>query len=552
MLVLVHREELADQAIKQFRLWNQDAPLEVGIEMGEQECSGWEKIVIAGVNTLGRANSRRLLKFSPSAFDVIVCDEAHHSAAPSYLKVFDHFGLRDSGNKKLLLGVTATPFRADDKQLVPGVYQDIIYMMQPLEAIEEGWLCDLRSFRVEKTGTDLDLVVTRADDFAEDQLENAVDNRIRNGLIAKEWKRLAGNRRTIVFAVTVKHAQNLAAAFRDYGVTAKAVWGEDPEREVKINAHKEGTLQVLCNCAVLTEGYDDWRIECIVMARPTLSRVLFVQMIGRGARIEEGLTNLVEARRNGLPISKTECIVMDVVDNTKKHDLITLPRLFNSKLDFHGKSLTEIHKQAKPGEISNPYLNSTELQQVERVKVRIKEVDLFRGTRRQYLLGVNRPGAVEVPVLPSGSGSVRYWEDSPGEWRVAGTIDGGALEVGATFTESQARTKAQELASRRIGPTRLEFPVKWKPKRSKPSKPRRQMAPCPYCKQRMRVGGLQNHMKARCPKRLAGVHPAGLASPSSKQSNLSKVAPTPAPELHPNVSGDQTLPGHKNEPILEK
>ncbi len=379
MLVLVHRKELALQAAAEFRKWNKDSGLKVGIEMGDSESTLGQKVVIASVQSL----ERRLYRFPPSGFDVIVCDEAHHSAAPTYLRVFDHFGLRDPNSKKLLLGVTATAFRSDNKKLVPAVYQDIIYTKDILQAIEEGWLCDLRSFRIEKTGADLDNVTLRTGDFAEDQLERAIDSPIRNGLIAKEWKKLAGNRRTIVFAVTVKRAQNLAAAFRDFGVTAKTVWGEDPERDAKISDHKAGALQVLCNCAVLTEGYDDWRIECIVMARPTLSRGLFVQMIGRGTRIEKGLANLVEARRKGIPISKSECLIVDVVDNTRKHDLVTLPTLFNSRIDFHGKSLMEVRKQAKPGEISNPYLNFKELQLLERAKVDVKEVDLFKGATRK-------------------------------------------------------------------------------------------------------------------------------------------------------------------------
>jgi ATP-dependent helicase IRC3 len=381
MLVLAHREELILQAQAQFRRWNRDRTLKVGIEMAGHESSRSDDVVICSVQSIGRANSGRLWRLPPYDFDVIVCDEAHHSAASTYLRVFNHFGLLESDNEKLLFGVTATPFRADDKALVPGVYQEVFRVMDILDGIEEGWLCDLRSYRVEGTGSNLDQVRTCADDFAENQLENVVDNRIRNGLIAKEWRRLAGKRRTLVFAVTVRHAQNLAAAFRDYGANAEAVWGDDPQRQQKLLRHKQGTVQVLCNCAVLTEGYDDRGIDCIVMARPTLSRVLFVQMIGRGTRVEEGLTNLVEARRDGRPIRKPECVVIDVVDNTKEHDLITLPRLFSSTLDFQGRSLNDIRRQAHPGQICNPYLNAAEIQQVERTQMRVQEIDLFRGAR---------------------------------------------------------------------------------------------------------------------------------------------------------------------------
>jgi len=537
MLVLVHRAELAEQAYEKIRHWNPDLGVRrVGIEMGKDKCTGWEKVVIAGVQTVGRINSERLLKFPPNFFDVIVCDEAHHSVARSYMNVFDHFGLFEPDNEKLLLGVTATPYRADEKKLVPGVYEDIIYDMPMLRAIEEGWLCDLRSFRIKETSTNLDGVNTRADDFVEDELGRAVNTRERNGVVVRDWKKLAGNRRTIVFAVTVKHAQELAAAFRDCGIEkVEAVWGEDPDRKSKLEAHKEGRLEVLCNCAVLTEGYDDWGIRCIVMARPTLSKVLFVQMIGRGTRIEERRNNLVEARQNGLPISKTECLVIDVVDNTTKHDLVTLASLFNSNIDFHGKSLTEVRRQAGPGGIPDPYLNSADLQKVAQIKTRITPVDLFKGAKRKYSWGVNRAGTIVVPVKPPGAGEVKYWEDSPGRWRVVGTIDGVPLEVGATFTKTEAELKAQELASHRIGTPRATRLVETRPQ------PRvRQVAPpktaqgeqraqtwgsitpdvqarerglpdgyarCPYCRQPVREGRLRKHMRTKCPERTIGLDP---------------------------------------------
>lgn len=113
--------------------------------MGKERCYGLERVVIAGVQTIGRRRSRRaglrrISKFRPHIFDVIVCDEAHHSAATTYKEIFEHFGLFDPNNKKLLLGVTATPFRTDDQQLVPRIYQEIIYEMPILQAIDQGWL----------------------------------------------------------------------------------------------------------------------------------------------------------------------------------------------------------------------------------------------------------------------------------------------------------------------------------------------------------------------------------------------------------------------------
>jgi superfamily II DNA or RNA helicase len=387
MLVLVHRSELAIQTYKKIQAWNPDLPLaKLGVEMGLARCTGWEKVVIAGVQAVGRADSLRLLKFRPGSFDVIVCDEAHHSVTPTYRNVFDHFGLFVPKNKKLLLGVTATPYRADDRTLVPDIYEEVIYNMPLLQAIEAGWLCDVRGFSI-RTMENLDSVVLGDDDFVLDQLSEQINNPSRNGLIAREWARLAPNRKTLVFAVTISHAMQLAAAFSEYcHVEAAYVWGGDPDRKAKIEEHKKGSLQVLCNCQVLTEGYDDWGIECIVMARPTLSKVLFVQMVGRGTRIEDELSkrhlNLNQARENGFPISKTDCMIIDVVDNCKKHDLVTLASLYNRGVDLGGKSLTEAAKMTQPVAITGQYLNPTDLQKIDSIKTHTEEVDLFRGARK--------------------------------------------------------------------------------------------------------------------------------------------------------------------------
>jgi superfamily II DNA or RNA helicase len=504
MLVIAHREELLFQARSQFRRWNPDLQAgHVGIEMAGSESARQHKVVIASVQSL----VRRLWRFSPEDFDVIVCDEAHHSAASSYLKVFDHFRLREPDNKKLLLGVTATPFRADDKELIPGVYQGIIYEMPILQAIQEGWLCDLRSFRIETNGVDLDQVKTRAGDFAEDQLEKTIDTPVRNGVIVKEWQKLSGSRRTLVFAVTIQHAQHLAAAFGDYHVKAQAVWGDDPDRGEKLREHKRGEIQVLCNCALLTEGYDDRGIECIVMARPTLSRVLFKQMIGRGTRVEEGITNLVEARWNALPVTKPECHIIDVVDNTKRHDLVTLPSLFNITRGFQGKCLTEICKQS--GEITNPYLNSAELQQVERAKVHVEEVDLFRGRRGESsgaTDGVKKVDSFIPKIEPPGSGFIKAWEDNNGFWKIEGIIDGVQCFLPG-LTRDEAKSKAEALASRKFTPPPLP-PVPRRPwrfkKKSQFKKKLPPMTVCPNCRQPVGTQRLQRHLEYKCPKRIPG------------------------------------------------
>ena len=155
------------------------------------------------------------------------------------------------------------------------------------QGIETGYLVDLIGIRV-GTKTDLDNVHSRAGDFAEDELADAVNNPERNALIVKEWYKHAYGRKTVAFTVDIQHALDLAAAFQAHGVQAQAVWGNDPLRADKLARHRNGGLELLCNCAVLTEGYDDPTIRCILLAKPTKSALLFTQMIGRGTRLDEG------------------------------------------------------------------------------------------------------------------------------------------------------------------------------------------------------------------------------------------------------------------------
>ena len=332
VMVLVHREELAAQAADKLLRWNPD--LRVGVEMANRysDVDGIfpDTFVVASVPTLGRRGSARIKKFLPDEYDCIVSDEAHHSSSPQWRNVLTHFGLTEPGGTILSLGLTATPNRSDGTGLRQN-FDEIVFDMGIREGIENGYLVDLRGIRV-NTKTNLDKVKTRAGDFAEDELADAVNTVERNAIIVKEWMAAAYGLKTVVFTVDIQHAVDLAAAFCKCSVPADAVWGSDPDRKSKLHRHRTGQITVLCNCAVLTEGYDDPGIKCIVLAKPTKSTLLFTQMIGRGTRIDDG---------------KSDCIILDVVDNTSKHSLVTMPSLLGlpANLDLKGKSVIKAKEQ---------------------------------------------------------------------------------------------------------------------------------------------------------------------------------------------------------------
>jgi superfamily II DNA or RNA helicase len=383
-VVLIHREELAHQAFEKLQKCNPD--FRVGLEMGDSSVNPLDcDVVVASVPTLGKEGNPRLQKFDPAVWRKIVCDEAHHSIAPSYKNVFRHFGVLDDGlcgdgqdrSGRLLLGVTATPNRGD-KQGLGLVYDEIVYQMSILDAVRDGWLADIRGIKV-RTNSSLDGVRTRAGDFALNDLEDAVNNEERNHLIAQAWCKYGDGRQTLVFAVDIEHAKQLAATFQAYGVSAEAIWGDDPYRKEKLEMHRDGKLTVLTNCNVLTEGYDDWRIGCIVMARPTKSQLLFVQMAGRGTRIPEGVDNLKSWIDSGRAVAKRDCLLIDIVDNTSKHSLVTLPTIFGMtpKIDLKGASVLNAVKQFEEAKLEYPDVDFQNLEAIDELDTYTELVDLF-------------------------------------------------------------------------------------------------------------------------------------------------------------------------------
>jgi ATP-dependent helicase IRC3 len=374
-LILVHREELAQQAADKFKKWNPD--LRVGIEMGDNVSSPDDDVIVAGVQSIGRDGSDRINKFKPNDFGCVITDEAHRSAAESYLSIYDYFGLRKPDNKKLCLGVTATPARSDGQGLGL-VYDEIVYNISILDAIKQGWLVDVRGYRVNTT-TSLESVHTRTGDFARNELEEAVNNSERNHLVVQSWLKHAPDRTTAVFAVDVAHTKELAKTFRAYGVDAEGVWGGDPARADKIKRLRNGKLKVIVNCELLIEGFDCWQIDAIVLARPTKSALLFTQQIGRGTRLPEGVDNLLDWRRQGKALSKEDCILIDVVDNTSRHSLVTLASLFGigPKIDLNGASVVTAVQQFEQAKANNPDIDFSNLTTLDELESYVEMVDLF-------------------------------------------------------------------------------------------------------------------------------------------------------------------------------
>jgi superfamily II DNA or RNA helicase len=429
-MVLVHREELATQAKDKILQWN--PTLRVGIEMADSYANDNDDVVIASVPTIGRVGSKRLSKFVPNEFGLITIDEAHHSTASSYQTIFRHMGCLDDLSNKLLIGVTATPNRADNQGLGQ-VFDEIPYQYSILDAIRDGYLVDIRGIKISAPYVSLDSVGVLAGDFVQGDLARTVNTPRRNADIVARWKFVAkkdtGYRQTVAFCVDVQHAKDLDAKFTKQGIKAAAIWASDPDRAEKLRAHRQGDIQVITNVGILTEGYDDWRIECIIMARPTKSSLLFTQMVGRGTRIPDGISNLKLAIRQGLVLLKKDCIVLDVVDATSKHSLVTLASLFGlaPKADLDGKTITEALEIVEQVKSKRPEIILDEMKNINQLTN--EQVDLFKDktpveVEQNTKLKWNKVSDTEYRIqLPMGE-SVRVFKDVLDKWEIKGVVCG--------------------------------------------------------------------------------------------------------------------------------
>lgn len=291
-----------------------------------------------------------------------VVHNCHHDRAVSRTRAIEVI------NPDWLIGLTATPERGD-KLGLDKVYKEIVHHVSLIEMIVANRLCQLIGVRV-STETDLDGVHVRAGELAENELAEAVNTDERNQIIVDAWKEHASDRdKTVAFCVDTAHAESLRDAFRASDISSEMVLGTTPSEERRdiLERFHEGEIQVLCNCLVLTEGYDEPGIKCIIMARPTKSRPLYVQCVGRGARTSPG---------------KDNCLVIDVVDVISRHKLQSLPSLAGKdELEggkINGGSIEDLDDDREDGEI----FNLTEFAEKRMVKLKIKSqfVSLFESS----------------------------------------------------------------------------------------------------------------------------------------------------------------------------
>ena len=302
--ILAHRDELTAQNREKFGRVNPGVSTSV-FDAKEKSWAG--RATFAMVQTLSRDAH---LDTMPT-LDLLVVDEAHHAASPSYRRVIDRVLSRNP--RALIFGATATPARSDGKGLRE-VFSNVADQITLGELIAVGLLVPPRTFVID-VGAQSALAQVRrtATDFDMTEVEAILNKTPITDAVIRHWREKAGDRKTIVFCSTVAHAQCVADALNAAGVRAVLIHGElsDAERKVRLAEYETGEAQVVVNVAVLTEGYDYTPTSCVVLLRPSSHKSTLTQMIGRGLRTVD------PAEHPG--VVKTDCIVLDFGTATLMH-----------------------------------------------------------------------------------------------------------------------------------------------------------------------------------------------------------------------------------------
>lgn len=315
-LILAHRGELLDQAADKIR---KITGLACAREQAENSSlTALESVTVGSVQTLMREH--RLHLFKPDRFTHVFVDEAHHAVSDSYRKVLDYF---DQAN---VLGVTATADRADRRGLSE-VFDSLAYEYGMADAIHDGWLCPIEAQMI-PLKLDISSVSIQSGDYAAGQLGDALEPYL--DAIADEMARICQDKKTVVFLPLVRTAKTFAKKLNARGLAAREIDGQSPDRAESLEDFQLSKYKVLCNSMLLTEGWDCPDVDCIIVLRPTKSRALYCQMVGRGTRLADG---------------KDKLLLLDFLWMTGRHDLCRPASLLGASSDVEAR-ITEMVEEA--------------------------------------------------------------------------------------------------------------------------------------------------------------------------------------------------------------
>lgn len=357
-LFLAHRGELLFQAKKTIEL---GLGLQCQMEKAELKINddlfGKSPVVLAMVQTLNtkmKNGFKRMSKLNPMEFGLVVADEAHHSCADQFKNVINY--MRQNPDLRVL-GITGTPDRADEEALGQ-IFETVAFDYEIIDAINDGWLVPIEQLMVTIDGLDFSKIHTTAGDLNGAELAQVMEaEKNLQGVAAATLDIVKDTKRTIVFTVSVKQSEILSDIFnRHRAGSSNWVCGKTPEekRSQMLRQFSEGEIQIMVNCGVLSEGYDNPAVEVIVQARPTKSRALYTQQVGRSTRPLPGLVDGLpdaETRRAAISSStKPNCLIIDFAGNSGRHKLMTAADILGGKVSDNAleKAIARMKRLGKP------------------------------------------------------------------------------------------------------------------------------------------------------------------------------------------------------------
>lgn len=407
VLWLAHREELIDQAVNSLKKVGLHPLVEKGQSRARPDfVSGISNVVVASVQSM---KEDRLGLWDPSDFRLIICDEAHHSTSKSYRRIFDYF----VGSR--IMGMTATADRLDGANL-GRVYETKAHEYNLRQAVRDEMLVplkvnrlnvdppiDLRDLKVVGSGDKADFAMGALDQRVTDSAEILI-----SAIMKDRWSPDGlGNHPAILFAPDIHSAETMAACFRSSGVTAEGISHKTKNRRDKVRSFRKGRFQVFCNSMLFTEGTDFPFVSRIILCRPTMSRGLVMQMLGRGMRLPDD---------NPLSAGKVECVALDFAWLLDKHKLVHPVQLYDdSSIDREVMQRAQKIMEDRGERDIEAALEAAEKEQAvvvaQRVRLQQRQVQVRK-------ISYDPLGTMEVLGLPKMQTNTMAQFDPPPEWMI--------------------------------------------------------------------------------------------------------------------------------------
>jgi len=371
IMMVAHREELINQGAEKIEIVTGEKS---DIEMGDQWATSnnffASEIVVSTIQTqIAGRDGGRMTRFDPNEFSLLVIDEAHHAPADTYRRIVKYY--QQNPNLKVL-GLTATPDR-HDKKAMGQIFDTVAYEYGIKDGINDGWLVPITQQSVIVDGLDYSQVKTTAGDLNGKDLATILEFEENLHAIADPTVQLTGDKKSLIFAASVAQAERLTEIInRHKPDSAQFVCGTTPKeiRRQMFSDFAVKRFQYLVNVGVATEGFDDPSIECVVLARPTKSRSLFTQMVGRGTRPLTGLVDGLEdaiARREAIDVSAKQSLeVLDFVGNAGRHKLISTADILGGEYDEEVVELARKNAEEESDSTKKPVDIASELVKAER------------------------------------------------------------------------------------------------------------------------------------------------------------------------------------------